>query len=125
MWRLDAQAARPWACTRCNQAPHAHPIDEADPDAEFDEQGPYVPGWRAAPTALGEIEDARMRSCPEAELAGWVAELMQLWRLGDGDLPSIVPLLGAEPSAALVDAWDLLSVEVSRLRAVLRERKAP
>lgn len=123
MWRLDAQAARPWACERCGKHPRPHPIDEADPDAERDELGLYVPGWRAAPTAMGELEDERMRACPEAELAGWVADLLQLWRLGDGELAAVVPLLGGPPAAVLLDAWDVLTVEVQRLRAVLRKRK--
>ncbi len=122
MWRLDRQAANPWECERCSHGAHPHPIDEADPDAEVDDQGAYIPGYRLAPTCLGELEEVRFRQCPEHALRTWCAELLQLWRLGDGELTRVAALFGSAPSAALFDAWDLLAAEMQALRRALDKR---
>ncbi|MEZ4436667.1 MAG: hypothetical protein R3F65_30060 [bacterium] len=124
VWRLDGEALHPWHCERCEtMGPRPHIIDPADPDAERDEMGrAFVPAYRVAPTARGAVEDARLYRCPLHAIATWCADLLQLWRVSDGELPAAMTLVGATPSAALIDAWDLLRGEIEALRGVLRRR---
>lgn len=104
-------------------SPHA--IDADDPDALPDDAGRlYVPGYRVAPTAPGATGSGRLYDCPEAALRGPVADLLQLYRVTDGDLPGALAVLGAPPSGAFVDAFDVAAGELAALRSTIREREA-
>lgn len=113
---------RPWRCERCDDTgPRPHAID-GDPDAEHDAEGAFILGYRLAPTSRGAIEDARFDECPEHALQTWGRDLLQLWRLADGEVGPAIDILGEPPSAAFIDAWDLLASEMTVVREVLRER---
>lgn len=121
VWRLDGEAAYPWRCERCELHGIAeHGIDD-DEDAERDSAGAYLSGDRIARTGPGRVSAIKLRACPEADLER-VGDLLQLWRLGDGELHRVSSLIGGTPSAAMVDAWDALACEMGGLRSMLNER---
>lgn len=119
--RLDSEAAYPWRCEQCERHGVAeHGIDD-DLDAERDSDGAYLAGDRIAPTGPARVASMKLRSCPEAAFER-VGELLQLWRIGDGELHRVTSVIGGTPSAAFVDAWDLLRLEMGALRSALDER---
>lgn len=114
----------PWRCERCaTQGIHHHSLAD-DPDALVGDDGrAYIEGATIVSTARGELVDARFYDCPEADLWSIGGDLLQLWRVGDGELHRALPLLDGTPTAALVDAWDHLAREIGALRSTIEQRQ--
>lgn len=116
MW-MPAGGMYPWVCTLCESGPTEprHLIDPEDPEAEIDDEGPYIPGDVLAPMAQGIAQHDRHYRCPNADLAGWVRGLLQLWADADESMDTLHRLI-PRPSAGLVAAWGDLRDAVAERR---------
>ena len=82
----------------------------------------YIPGY-AVWTGVGEtVSDARFYSCPIAQIEqGVTRDLVRLHRLVSIDGVALSDVV-AEPTAAALDALDVIRTEQSAIRARVKEQ---
>lgn len=127
MW-LGYSQGRAWSCDQCKaktglralRGSCGGPFLNGLPQAQSDEAGLFVPGYRIAPDSGESFSEVKVRSCPVA-LANRAAPIVQAYRrhrAGLFDLSQTYP----QPSCAIVEAIDILHSSTEEAEHRLRER---
>ena len=130
MWLSHAKS-RAWSCDQCRKNPKLRAqrgscggaFKQGLPQAQEDERGLFVPGYRVAPDSGEAFSELEIRSCPVAT-SNQMASLVIAYRRHKADLFPINTTY-PNPTCAIVDALDVINnhSELAQLRAQERDQK--
>ena len=130
MWLSHAKS-RAWSCDQCRKNPKLRAqrgscggaFKQGLPQAQEDERGLFVPGYRVAPDSGEAFSELEIRSCPVAT-SNQMASLVIAYRRHKADLFPINSTY-PNPTCAIVDALDVINnhSELAQLRAQERAQK--
>lgn len=114
MW-LNHSRGRAWACSQCKAKPELRALrgncggafKRGLPQAQSDEQGLYMMGYRVAPDCGEEYSDYKIRSCPVAD-SNKAAPIVQAYYRHKADIFPIAQSY-PKPTCAIVEALEILN----------------
>lgn len=111
VWQLDPEIVRPWRCPEGDKCTPGH--DLASP----------MPGWQVARTASerSSLHDGRFDRCPAHGIRA-ARGLLDLWGISNGKASELRAILPS-PSAAMIDAWGVMTREFGALHDEMIRRK--